>query len=71
MIWEATDIADENKQVSQFFNSLRKWDLTWYMNFNENQSKLENEIKQNFLTFFRMEDTKNFTTQKLKEIKWL
>ena len=64
-------MIDGNKQVSQFVLSLSKTDLTWYINFNENQSKSKNVIKQNFLTFFRMKDTRHITTQKLKETKHL
>jgi hypothetical protein len=51
-IWDVVDIIDENKKITQFIESLRKIALTWYMNFNENQSKSKNDIKQNFLTFF-------------------
>ena len=71
MIWEVVDITNENKQVDQFVGSLIKRYLTWYMNFNENQSKSKNEIKQNFLTFFIMQDTRHIEVKKLKEIKQL
>ena len=37
------------------------------MNFNGNQSKFKNAIRQNFLTFFKTQDVKHLATQKLKE----
>ena len=43
-IWESTDITNKNKQIAQFIGSLRKIYLTWYMNFNENQSKYKNNL---------------------------
>lgn len=68
-IWEATNITNEKKQITQFVRYLRKRALTWYMNFNENQSKSKNEIKQNFPTFFRTQDVKHLLAQKLKDIR--
>lgn len=68
-IWEVVDITDKNKQTTQFTSSLRKIDLTWYMKFNENQSKSKNYIKKIFLTFFRTQDVKHLGAQKLKEIR--
>ena len=39
------------------------------MNFNENQIKSKNEIKHNFLTFFRTQDTIYIAAQKLKDFR--
>ena len=48
---------------------MKKRALTWYMNFIENQARKKDEIKQNFLDFFKIEDIAHLVTQKLKDIK--
>lgn len=58
-ICEDTNITNKNKQIAQFMTLLRKRDLTWYMNFDKNQSKSKNDIKKKFLTFFRTKDVKH------------
>ena len=52
-MWDAMDVIDEDKQITQFVGALRKRVLTWYMNFTENQIRTKDEIKTNFLSFFK------------------
>ena len=68
-MWDAVDVMDENRQITQFVGTLRKRALTWYMNFIESQNKSKAKIKANFLTFFKMEDVAHLAAQKLKDIK--
>ena len=39
------------------------------MNFMENQAKWKDDIKSNFLSFFKIEYVAHLATQKLKDIK--
>ena len=39
------------------------------MNFIENQARTKDEIKTNFLAFFKTKDVAHLATQKLKDIK--
>ena len=39
------------------------------MNFIENQARTKDEIKRNFLAFFKTEDVAHLAAQKLKDIK--
>ena len=39
------------------------------MNFTENQARTKDEIKTNFLDFFKIEDVTYLATRKLKDIK--
>ena len=39
------------------------------MNFTENEARTKDEIKTNFLAFFKKEDVIHLSTQKLKDIK--
>ena len=55
-MWDATDVTDENRQITQFAGALRKRALTWYMNFMESQNRSKAEIKDSFLAFFKTED---------------
>ena len=64
-MWDAVDVMDEDKQITQFAGALRKRALTWYMNFTESLNRSKAEIKASFLAFFKMEDV----AQKLKDIK--
>jgi hypothetical protein len=51
--WEALNIKYEDKQMAQFGGALRKRAFIWYMNFTENQQRTKDEIKENFLYFFK------------------
>ena len=55
-MWDAANVTDENRQITQFASALRKRALTWYMNFTESQNRSKVEIKASFLAFFKMED---------------
>ena len=66
---DATDITDENRQITQFAGTLRKRALTWYMNFMESQNRSKVEIKASFLAFFKTKDITHLAMQKLKDIK--
>jgi hypothetical protein len=55
--------------MAQFGVALRARALTWFMNFTDNQTRMKNEIKQNFLSFFKTQDIIHLAAQKLKEIK--
>ena len=68
-MWDATDVIDEDKQITQFAGALRKRALTWYMNFTENRIRTKAKIKANFLAFFKIEDVAHLATQKIKDIK--
>jgi hypothetical protein len=39
------------------------------MNYTKNQNRLKSYIKNNFLSFFKVQDVVHIATQKLKEIK--
>jgi hypothetical protein len=67
--WDVADITDEDKKMAQFGVSLRHRALTWFMNFTENQNRSKSEIKNSFLTFFKVQDVTHLAAQKLKEIK--
>ena len=67
--WDVAEITYEDKQMEQFSVSLRHCDLTWFLNFTENQTRSKSEIKNSFLTFFKVQDVTNLAAQKLKEIK--
>ena len=68
-MWDATDVMDEDKQITQFAGALRKRALTWYMNFTENQNRSKAEIKASFLAFSKTKDVAHLAAQKLKDIK--
>ena len=68
-MWDAADITDEDKQITQFTGALRKRALTWYKNFIESQNRSKAETKASFLTFLKMEDVAHLAAQKLKDIK--
>jgi hypothetical protein len=52
--WNAADITNEDKQMAQFGATLRHHTLTWFMNYTKNQTRSKAEIKNNFLTFFKI-----------------
>lgn len=68
-MWDVGDVTGDNKKITQFAGALKKRALTWYMNFTENQARKVDEIKTNFLAFFKIEDVAHLATQKLKDIK--
>ena len=68
-MWDAVDITDDDKKIAQFASALRKRALTQYMNFTKNQARSKEEIKTNFLAFFKTEDVTHLATKKLKDIK--
>lgn len=68
-MWDAAVVTDDDKKIAQFATALRKRELTWYMNFIENQAISKDKIKSNFLSFFKMEDVTHLASQKLKYIK--
>ena len=68
-MWDATDITDNDKKIAQFAGALRKRELTWYMNFTKKQARSKDDIKLNFLAFFKIEDVTHLASQKLKDIK--
>ena len=68
-MWDATNVTDDEKKIAQFASALRKRALTWYMNFTENQARSKDEIKTNFLAFFKKKDVAHLAAQKLKDIK--
>jgi hypothetical protein len=49
--------------MAQFGVVLRARALTWFMNFTDSQQCLKEEIKQNFLTFFKMQDISHVEQQ--------
>lgn len=69
IIWDATNITNQAKQVAQFIGDLRKRVLTWYINFTKNHNWSKDEMKKSFLTFFKSQEIKHLATQKIKEIK--
>ena len=68
-MWDTADVMNENRQITQFAGALRKRVLTWYMNFTESQNRSKDEIKANFLAFFKTEDVAHLAAQKLKDIE--
>ena len=68
-MWDAADVTDNDKQITQFVSALRKRALMWYMNFTKNQTRSKVDIKANFLAFFKIEDVAHLVVQKLKDIK--
>ena len=68
-MWDASDITDEDKQITQFMGPLIKRVLTWYMNFTKSQNRSKAEIKESFLAFKKKKDVTHLAAQKLKEIK--
>jgi len=69
IFWDATDITDEDKKMTQFGLALQARALTWFMNFNDNQRRLKEEIKHSFLAFFKTQEVSHLDGNKLKEIK--
>ena len=55
-MWDAADVTDDDKKITQFAGVLRKRALTWYINFAENQTRSKADIKANFLAFFKIEN---------------
>ena len=49
MMWDAADVTDDDRKITQFVGALRKRALMWYMNFTENQTRSKADIKANFL----------------------
>ena len=68
-MWDAANVTDDDKKIAQFVGALRKGALTLYMNFTENQARTKDEIKTNFLSFFKTKDVSHLANQKLKDIK--
>ena len=68
-MWDTTDVPYEDKQIVQFADALRKREITWYMNFTENQTRMKDDIKANFLAFFKTKDVTHLAVQKVKDIK--
>ena len=68
-MWDVADVIDDNKKITQFVGALRKGSLTRYMNFTENQARSKDEIKMNFVAFFKIEDVAHLVSQKMKDIK--
>ena len=67
-MWDASDVTDDDKKIAQFVGALRKRALTQYMNFIQNQERTKDEIKTNFLDFFKTEYVAHLARQKLKDI---
>jgi len=67
--WDATNITNEDKKMPQFGATLRHRTLTWFMNYTEKQTCSREEIKNSFLTFFKIQDITHLVAQKFKEIK--
>ena len=60
-------MTDEDRQMAQFAEALRKRALTWYMTFSERKPRATKaEIKAQFLSFFKTPDAKHLATKKLK-----
>ena len=57
--WDAKNITDEDKQMAQFGATLQHCALTWFMNYTENQNRSKSDIKNNFLSFFKVQDVAN------------
>lgn len=55
-MWDAANVNDGDKKIAQFVGALRKRALTWYMNFIENQAKSKDDIKSNFIAFFKTKE---------------
>jgi hypothetical protein len=53
----------------QFRAALHHRALTWFMNYTEKKTRSKEEIKNSFLTFFKIQDITHLAAQKLKEIK--
>ena len=51
--WTTNGINDEDKKMEQTTATIRKHDLTWFMNLTEKQNKTKDEIKTSFLTLFK------------------
>ena len=68
-MWDAADVTDNDKKITPFVGALRKRELTWYMNFMENQARSKDDIKANFLAFFKMKDIAHLAVETLKDIK--
>ena len=68
-MWDAADVTNDDKKITQFVGAPRKRALTWYMNFTENQARSKDEIKTSFLVFFKTKDVAHLGAQKLKDVK--
>jgi hypothetical protein len=55
--------------MEKFGVSLRHRALMWFMNYTKNQNHSKLEIKNSFLTFFKVQDVTHLATKKMKEIK--
>jgi hypothetical protein len=55
--------------MAQFGVALQHHALTWFMNFTENKNRSKLEIKNKFLSFFKVQDVTHLDAQKIKEIK--
>ena len=64
-MWDVAYVTDDDKNIAQFVGALRKRALTWYMNFTENQTNSKDDIKVNFLAFFKTEDVAHLATKSL------
>ena len=68
-MWDATGVIDDDKKIAQFAGTLRKRALTWYMNYTKNQARSKDDIKSNFLAFFKTEYVAHLVAHKIKDIK--
>ena len=67
MTWEANQVTDEDRQMAQFVDALRKRALTWYMTFSERQPRATKaNIKVQLISFFKTPDAKHLAAKKLK-----
>jgi hypothetical protein len=67
--WDVANITDKDKKMAQFRANMCHCALTWFMNYTKNKTRSKVEIKNNFLTLFKIQDVTHLATQKLKEIK--
>ena len=68
-LWKANLLDDENQQVNQFVGGLWNIALTLYMNLLEEGPIWKQQIKDNFLEFFKTDDTRHMVGNKLKQMK--
>lgn len=66
ILWDVADVTDDDKNIAQFPGTLTKKALTSYMNFTKNHPIMKEEIKHNFLAFFKTEHVAHLAAQKLK-----
>jgi hypothetical protein len=66
---DATDITYKDNKMDQFGAALCHHALTWFMNYMEKKTRSKAEIKNTFLTLFKIQDITHLAPQKLKKIK--